>query len=69
MGVPVIIMGGYGGRVREDSRCQGREFMKGSPWRDSPRENFLSIHYVSKVRAAMKEAVNHLKTSGSVGEH
>lgn len=69
MGVLVISMGGYSRRIRQDSRCQGREFMKGSPWRDSPRENFPSIHYISKVRAAMKETENHLKTSGSVGEH
>jgi hypothetical protein len=36
-------------------------------WRDSPRAHFLSVHYVPKVRAATKEAENHLKAYGSVG--
>lgn len=37
--------------------------------RVSPRAKFLSVHYISKVRAAAKGAEDHLKVFGSVGEH
>lgn len=69
MGALVIIRGGHGGRIREGSGCQGRESMKVSTWRDSPRAELLSVHYIPKVRAPRKEAEGPSESFGICGRN